>query len=178
MGSSGGIGGKTLVYFKGCPRPLGCTVLLKGAGVQQLRPLKRVMQVGLRLSRGVLPASAQVACAQVARAFFHVIAFSKEGSGLPRYLSPHAEATFNAVQVLCDVRALSQVGSPVQCWPALLVGSKHYVSRQSLGFQTLSAADFKVLCRDMSDLAARHGLNAQPFLLYIVVYPAGLSCNQ
>eukprot|EP00891_Asterochloris_glomerata_P002005 jgi/Astpho2/2005/Aster-x0091 len=42
--TSGGVGCKTLVYFKGCPRPLGCTVLLKGAGVEQLRALKRVMQ--------------------------------------------------------------------------------------------------------------------------------------
>ena len=40
-----GTGPRTLMYFKGCPRPLGCTVLLKGADAQQLLLLKKVMKV-------------------------------------------------------------------------------------------------------------------------------------
>ena len=54
-GSSHGSGGgsfrhnssglRTLMFFKGCPRPLGCTVLLKGADAQQLVLLKKVTKV-------------------------------------------------------------------------------------------------------------------------------------
>ncbi|KAL3149135.1 hypothetical protein ABBQ32_001972 [Trebouxia sp. C0010 RCD-2024] len=37
-----GSGPRTLMFFKGCPRPLGCTVLLKGAPADQLVLLKKV----------------------------------------------------------------------------------------------------------------------------------------
>lgn len=33
------------MFFKGCPRPLGCTVLLQGADAEQLTLLKKVMKV-------------------------------------------------------------------------------------------------------------------------------------
>ena len=38
-------GPRTLMYFKDCPRPLGCTVLLYGADAHQLQLLKRVTKV-------------------------------------------------------------------------------------------------------------------------------------
>lgn len=45
---SAGQGGKkltkTLMFFEGCPRPLGCTVLLKGASGDELKKVKRVVQ--------------------------------------------------------------------------------------------------------------------------------------
>lgn len=41
----GGTGPRTLMFFKGCPRPLGCTVLLHGADAEQLTLLKRVTKV-------------------------------------------------------------------------------------------------------------------------------------
>ena len=41
----GGTGPRTLMFFKGCPRPLGCTVLLQGADVEQLTLLKKVTKV-------------------------------------------------------------------------------------------------------------------------------------
>ncbi len=41
----GGTGPRTLMFFKGCPRPLGCTVLLQGADAEQLTLLKKVMKV-------------------------------------------------------------------------------------------------------------------------------------
>ncbi|XP_020532160.1 putative 1-phosphatidylinositol-3-phosphate 5-kinase FAB1C isoform X2 [Amborella trichopoda] len=45
---SAGEGGKclnkTLMFFEGCPRPLGCTILLKGAHGDELKKVKRVMQ--------------------------------------------------------------------------------------------------------------------------------------
>lgn len=40
-----GTGPRTLMYFKGCPRPLGCTVLLKGADARQLVLLKKAVKV-------------------------------------------------------------------------------------------------------------------------------------
>lgn len=42
---AGGTGPRTLMFFKGCPRPLGCTVLLQGADAEQLTLLKKVMKV-------------------------------------------------------------------------------------------------------------------------------------
>jgi hypothetical protein len=36
---------RTLMYFKGCPRALGCTVLLKGAPRNVLASAKKVMEV-------------------------------------------------------------------------------------------------------------------------------------
>eukprot|EP01018_Ginkgo_biloba_P039388 Gb_11903 [translate_table: standard] len=45
---SAGEGGKkltkTLMFFEGCPKPLGCTVLLKGANGDELKKVKRVVQ--------------------------------------------------------------------------------------------------------------------------------------
>lgn len=41
----GATGPRTLMFFKGCPRPLGCTVLLQGADAEQLTLLKKVMKV-------------------------------------------------------------------------------------------------------------------------------------
>lgn len=38
-------GPRTLMYFKGCPRPLGCSVLLHGADSEQLHLLKKVTKV-------------------------------------------------------------------------------------------------------------------------------------
>ncbi|KAJ4973349.1 hypothetical protein NE237_006523 [Protea cynaroides] len=35
---------KTLMFFEGCPRPLGCTVLLKGTCREQLKKVKHVLQ--------------------------------------------------------------------------------------------------------------------------------------
>ncbi|KAH9305646.1 hypothetical protein KI387_010050 [Taxus chinensis] len=35
---------KTLMFFEGCPKPLGCTVLLKGSTSEQLKKVKRVVQ--------------------------------------------------------------------------------------------------------------------------------------
>ncbi|MED6159839.1 1-phosphatidylinositol-3-phosphate 5-kinase fab1b [Stylosanthes scabra] len=35
---------KTLMYFDGCPKPLGCTILLKGADEEELKKVKHVVQ--------------------------------------------------------------------------------------------------------------------------------------
>ncbi|KAF3784719.1 putative 1-phosphatidylinositol-3-phosphate 5-kinase [Nymphaea thermarum] len=35
---------KTLMFFEGCPRPLGCTILLKGANGNELKKIKKVIQ--------------------------------------------------------------------------------------------------------------------------------------
>ncbi|DBA97431.1 hypothetical protein WJX77_010396 [Trebouxia sp. C0004] len=43
----GGTGPRTLMFFKGCPRPLGCTVLLQGADAEQLTLLKKVMKFAI-----------------------------------------------------------------------------------------------------------------------------------
>ncbi|KAK7275501.1 hypothetical protein RIF29_16620 [Crotalaria pallida] len=49
--SSAGPGGKktvkTLMFFEGCPKPLGCTILLKGADVDELKKVKHVVQYGV-----------------------------------------------------------------------------------------------------------------------------------
>lgn len=42
--TSGPSGPRTLMFFKGCPRPVGCTILLKGAPQAELTAVKRVMQ--------------------------------------------------------------------------------------------------------------------------------------
>ncbi|KAH7656449.1 1-phosphatidylinositol-3-phosphate 5-kinase protein [Dioscorea alata] len=46
-----GLGGKkmtkNLIFFQGCPKPLGCTVLLKGASGDDLKKIKNVMQYGI-----------------------------------------------------------------------------------------------------------------------------------
>ncbi|ONK75153.1 uncharacterized protein A4U43_C03F13910 [Asparagus officinalis] len=38
---------KTLMFFEGCPKPLGCTILLKGASGDELKKLKHVIQYGI-----------------------------------------------------------------------------------------------------------------------------------
>ncbi|PIN21252.1 Phosphatidylinositol-4-phosphate 5-kinase [Handroanthus impetiginosus] len=38
---------KTLMYFEGCPRPLGCTILLHGANGDELKKVKHVVQYGV-----------------------------------------------------------------------------------------------------------------------------------
>ncbi|CAL9054724.1 1-phosphatidylinositol-3-phosphate 5-kinase FAB1B-like [Musa acuminata AAA Group] len=38
---------KNLMFFEGCPKPLGCTVLLKGASVDELKKVKPVVQYGV-----------------------------------------------------------------------------------------------------------------------------------
>ncbi|KAL3830079.1 hypothetical protein ACJIZ3_018881 [Penstemon smallii] len=48
---SAGQGGKkltkTLMFFEGCPRPLGCTILLKGASGDELKKVKHVVHYGV-----------------------------------------------------------------------------------------------------------------------------------
>ncbi|KAF7813970.1 1-phosphatidylinositol-3-phosphate 5-kinase FAB1B [Senna tora] len=47
---SAGHGGKktvkTLMFFEGCPKPLGCTILLRGADKDELKKVKHVVQYG------------------------------------------------------------------------------------------------------------------------------------
>ncbi|CAE6162104.1 unnamed protein product [Arabidopsis arenosa] len=38
---------KTLMFFDGCPKPLGCTILLKGAHEDELKKVKHVIQYGV-----------------------------------------------------------------------------------------------------------------------------------
>ncbi|KAH0891363.1 hypothetical protein HID58_053792 [Brassica napus] len=38
---------KTLMYFEGCPRPLGFTILLRGANEEELKKVKHVVQYGV-----------------------------------------------------------------------------------------------------------------------------------
>lgn len=38
---------KTLMYFEGCPKPLGCTILLRGANRDELKKVKHVIQYGI-----------------------------------------------------------------------------------------------------------------------------------
>ncbi|RZC85892.1 hypothetical protein C5167_026563 [Papaver somniferum] len=38
---------KTLMFFEGCPKPLGCTILLKGANGDELKKVKHVVQYGI-----------------------------------------------------------------------------------------------------------------------------------
>lgn len=38
---------KTLMFFDGCPRPFGCTILLKGANGDELKKVKHVVQYGI-----------------------------------------------------------------------------------------------------------------------------------
>ncbi|KAF3780932.1 1-phosphatidylinositol-3-phosphate 5-kinase [Nymphaea thermarum] len=38
---------KTLMFFEGCPKPLGCTILLKGANGDELKKVKHVVQYGV-----------------------------------------------------------------------------------------------------------------------------------
>ncbi|CAI9760555.1 unnamed protein product [Fraxinus pennsylvanica] len=38
---------RTLMFFEGCPKPLGCTILLKGASGDELKKVKHVVQYGV-----------------------------------------------------------------------------------------------------------------------------------
>ncbi|OEL36828.1 1-phosphatidylinositol-3-phosphate 5-kinase FAB1B [Dichanthelium oligosanthes] len=38
---------KTMMFFEGCAKPLGCTVLLKGGSVDELKKIKHVVQYGI-----------------------------------------------------------------------------------------------------------------------------------
>ncbi|TKW21600.1 hypothetical protein SEVIR_4G129900v4 [Setaria viridis] len=38
---------KTMMFFEGCPKPLGCTVLLKGGSMDELKKIKHVVQYGI-----------------------------------------------------------------------------------------------------------------------------------
>ncbi|KAE9598078.1 hypothetical protein Lal_00004213 [Lupinus albus] len=38
---------KTLMFFEDCPKPLGCTILLRGADVDELKKVKHVVQYGV-----------------------------------------------------------------------------------------------------------------------------------
>ncbi|KAH7278037.1 hypothetical protein KP509_38G020800 [Ceratopteris richardii] len=44
FGKTGKLPTKTLMFFDGCPRLLGCTVLLRGAKIDELKKVKRVVQ--------------------------------------------------------------------------------------------------------------------------------------
>ncbi|GAB2268911.1 1-phosphatidylinositol-3-phosphate 5-kinase fab1b [Dionaea muscipula] len=46
-GQSGKKLAKNLMYFEGCPKPLGCTILLRGANVDELKKVKHVIQYGV-----------------------------------------------------------------------------------------------------------------------------------
>ncbi|XP_073150683.1 1-phosphatidylinositol-3-phosphate 5-kinase FAB1B isoform X2 [Henckelia pumila] len=46
-GQSGKKLAKTLMYFEGCPKPLGCTILLRGANGDELKKVKHVIQYGI-----------------------------------------------------------------------------------------------------------------------------------
>eukprot|EP00268_Persea_americana_P061295 TRINITY_DN7729_c0_g1_i3.p1 TRINITY_DN7729_c0_g1~~TRINITY_DN7729_c0_g1_i3.p1 ORF type:complete len:796 (+),score=166.51 TRINITY_DN7729_c0_g1_i3:161-2548(+) len=56
--SSSGEGGKrpskTLMYFEGCPKPLGCTILLKGAHNDELKKVKCVVQQAVFLAHHLI----------------------------------------------------------------------------------------------------------------------------
>ncbi|GFP97629.1 1-phosphatidylinositol-3-phosphate 5-kinase fab1a [Phtheirospermum japonicum] len=50
LGPAGQVGKKstkTLMFFEGCPRPLGCTILLKGASGDELKKVKHVVHYGV-----------------------------------------------------------------------------------------------------------------------------------
>ncbi|XP_050383832.1 1-phosphatidylinositol-3-phosphate 5-kinase FAB1B isoform X2 [Argentina anserina] len=50
LGSAGQGGNKlvkTLMYLEGCPKPLGCTILLRGANMDELKKVKHVVQYGV-----------------------------------------------------------------------------------------------------------------------------------
>lgn len=51
--SKGAMAARTLMFFKGCPRALGCTVLLKGAPRHVLAAVKKVMEVRAYTHRAV-----------------------------------------------------------------------------------------------------------------------------
>ncbi|XP_052176538.1 1-phosphatidylinositol-3-phosphate 5-kinase FAB1B-like [Diospyros lotus] len=38
---------KTLMYFEGCPKPLGCTIILRGSNGDELKKVKQVVQYGV-----------------------------------------------------------------------------------------------------------------------------------
>ncbi|KAL2503330.1 1-phosphatidylinositol-3-phosphate 5-kinase FAB1B [Forsythia ovata] len=38
---------RTLMFFEGCPKPLGCTILLKGASEDELKKVKHIVQYGV-----------------------------------------------------------------------------------------------------------------------------------
>ncbi|XP_068662384.1 putative 1-phosphatidylinositol-3-phosphate 5-kinase FAB1D [Aristolochia californica] len=44
FGEGGKRSSKTLMFFEGCPKPLGCTILLKGAHSEELKKVKSVVQ--------------------------------------------------------------------------------------------------------------------------------------
>ncbi|KAL3528544.1 hypothetical protein ACH5RR_007866 [Cinchona calisaya] len=46
-GQSGKKPGKTLMYFEGCPKPLGSTILLRGTNGDELKKVKHVVQYGV-----------------------------------------------------------------------------------------------------------------------------------
>ncbi|KAJ7963358.1 1-phosphatidylinositol-3-phosphate 5-kinase [Quillaja saponaria] len=46
-GQGGKKSAKTLMYFEGCPKPLGCTILLRGASGEELKKVKHVFQYGV-----------------------------------------------------------------------------------------------------------------------------------
>ncbi|KAL6560072.1 hypothetical protein OROHE_006310 [Orobanche hederae] len=46
-GQGGKKSSKTLMFFEGCPRPLGCTILIKGASGDELKKVKHVVHYGV-----------------------------------------------------------------------------------------------------------------------------------
>lgn len=46
-GQGGKKSAKTLMFFEGCPKPFGCTILLKGANGDELKKVKHVVQYGI-----------------------------------------------------------------------------------------------------------------------------------
>ncbi|RZC85899.1 hypothetical protein C5167_026572 [Papaver somniferum] len=48
---------KTLMFFEGCPKPLGCTILLRGANGDELKKVKHVVQYGISATKELGPAA-------------------------------------------------------------------------------------------------------------------------
>ncbi|KAI9079791.1 hypothetical protein K1719_038201 [Acacia pycnantha] len=91
---------KTLMFFQGCPRRLGCTVLLKGACHEELKKIKHVVQYAVFAAYHLSLETSFLA---------------DEGATLPKMRSKHSIALAEKVSADNDISMLSNTDNATMC---------------------------------------------------------------
>ncbi|OIW04546.1 hypothetical protein TanjilG_13928 [Lupinus angustifolius] len=122
---------KTLMFFEGCPKPLGCTILLRGADADDLKKVKHVVQYGVfaayhlametsfladeGVSLPELPLNSLALpnkSSSIQRSISTVPGFSVPGNEKPQELEPDTEPRRTKSVTIADLASLASTAGP------------------------------------------------------------------